>query len=70
LQPAFQASAPKPAIETPIWARQGPRTYDVSPDGRRLLIIEPLGNAQSTTTTITVVLGEGDELKRLLPPSR
>jgi hypothetical protein len=70
LQPIFRASAPKPAIGTAIFARVGPRTYDVSPDGRRLLVIEPLGNAQSALNTITVVFGEGDELNRLLPPSR
>jgi hypothetical protein len=69
LQPVFRAGAPKAAIETPIFARVGPRTYDVSLDGR-LLVIEPLGNAQSPLTTITVVFGQGDELKRLLPPSR
>jgi Tol biopolymer transport system component/tRNA A-37 threonylcarbamoyl transferase component Bud32 len=70
LQPVFRATPPKPAIDAAIFARVGPRTYDVSPDGRRLLVIEPLGNAQSPLTTITVVIGEGDELKRLLPPSR
>jgi serine/threonine-protein kinase len=70
LQPVFRAGAPKAAIETAIFARVGPRTYDVSPDGRRLLVIEPLGNAQSPLTTITVVFGQGDELKRLLPPLR
>jgi eukaryotic-like serine/threonine-protein kinase len=69
LQPVFRAGAPKAAIETPIFARVAPRTYDVSPDGR-LLVIEALGNAQSQLTTITVVFGQGDELKRLLPPSR
>jgi hypothetical protein len=70
LQPVFRAGAPKAAIATPIFTRVGPRTYDVSPDGRRLLVIEPLGNAQSPLTTITVVFGQGDELKRLLPPLR
>jgi len=70
LQPVFRAGAPKPALDTAIYARIGARTYDVSPDGRRLLVIEPLGNAQSGQTTMTVVFGQGDELKRLLPPSR
>jgi Tol biopolymer transport system component len=70
LEPVFRASAPKPAIDTAIFARVGPRTYDVSPDGRRLLVIEPLGNERSPLATITVVFGQGDELKRLLPPSR
>ena len=70
LQPVFRASAPTPAIETAIFARIGPRTYDISPDGRRLLVIEALGNVQSQLTTITVVFGQGDELKRLLPRSR
>jgi eukaryotic-like serine/threonine-protein kinase len=70
LQPAFRASAPRLAIDTAIFARLGPRTYDVSPDGRRMLVIEPFDNAQSPRTTIVVVFGQGEELKRLLPPSR
>jgi serine/threonine-protein kinase len=68
LQPVFRAGAPKPALDTAIYARVGARTYDVSPDGR-LLVIEPLG-AQPGEATITVVFGEGDELKRLSPPAR
>jgi Tol biopolymer transport system component len=68
-EPVFRAGAPKRVMESAIFARIGPRSYDVSPDGR-LLVIEVLGNAQSELTTITVVLGQGAELKRLLPPSR
>jgi serine/threonine-protein kinase len=68
--PAFRAGTPTLAIETPIFQRVQPRTYDVSPDGRRMLIIEAVGNGESQLNTITVVSGQGDELKRLLPPSR
>jgi hypothetical protein len=35
-----------------------------------MLIIEAVGNGESQLNTITVVSGQGDELKRLLPPSR
>jgi serine/threonine-protein kinase len=69
-QPVFGAGEPKPAIETAIFSRVGPRTYDVSPDGRRLLVIESLGNARSELTTVTLVFSQGDELKRLLPGSQ
>jgi Tol biopolymer transport system component len=67
LQPVFRAGAPKLVTDTAIYANVGARNYDVSPDGR-LLVIEPVGNAQSGRATITVVFGQGDELKTLLPP--
>jgi len=69
LEPSFRAGAPKLALDTAIYARVAGRTYDVSPDGR-LLVIEHVGTSQSGQAAITVVFGQGDELKRLLPPSR
>jgi eukaryotic-like serine/threonine-protein kinase len=44
------------------------RTYDVSPDGRRFLMIkEGGGDRESTPQTLTVVLNWFEELKRLVP---
>jgi serine/threonine-protein kinase len=45
------------------------RTYDVSPDGRRFLLIKPVGESEqsSTPASITVVLNWHEELKRLVP---
>jgi Tol biopolymer transport system component len=42
------------------------RTYDVSPDGRRLLMIKR-GDLNSDTGTIVVVVNWHEELKRLVP---
>lgn len=39
--------------------------YDVSPDGRRFLMMKPGGTDESAT--ITVVLNWFEELKRLVP---
>ena len=44
------------------------RTYDVSPDGRRFLMIKPVGPEQpSAPTRIIVVQNWTEELKRLVP---
>ena len=43
------------------------RNYDISPDGKRFLMIKP-GSAQETAPpNITVVQNWGEELKRLVP---
>ena len=45
------------------------RTYDVSPDGKRFLMIKANagGDQTSTPTSIVVVLNWEEELKRLVP---
>jgi len=45
------------------------RTYDVSPDGRRFLMIKPGGGTDSTAapTSLVVVQNWVEELKRLVP---
>jgi hypothetical protein len=49
------------AYATPV----GFRTYDVSPDGQRFLMIKDDRNA--TAAGIVVVLNRQEELKRLVP---
>ena len=48
------------------------RAYDVSPDGRRFLMIKTSGGTDGTAApaSITVVLNWTEELKRLVPPKR
>ncbi len=41
--------------------------FDVSSDGRRFLMLKPLGEAQAAPTQIDVVLNWAEELKRLVP---
>ena len=45
--------------------------YDISPDGRRFLMIKAAsGSQQTTTASLVVVQNWTEELKRLVPPSR
>ncbi len=47
------------------------RTYDVSPDGKRFLMIKDAQTTEkSTPTQLNVVLNWGEELKRLAPAKR
>jgi hypothetical protein len=45
------------------------RTYDVSPDGRRFLMIKPGGGTDSTAAPASLVVVQNwlEELKRLVP---
>jgi len=44
------------------------RSYDISPDGTRFLLIEsPNTGSEADTVGLTVVLNWAEELKRLLP---
>ena len=43
------------------------RTYDISPDGRRFLMIKDVALDQSSAPTILVVQNWTEELKRLVP---
>jgi serine/threonine-protein kinase len=48
------------------------RTYDVSPDGRRFLMIKPLGSPDATDAPASFVVVQHwvEELKRLVPTNR
>jgi serine/threonine-protein kinase len=43
------------------------RTYDISPDGRRFLMIKPVPSTRTESTSIVVVQNWQEELKRLVP---
>jgi serine/threonine-protein kinase len=68
--PTFSAGAPRKVFDgryvgSPFW-----RNYDVSPDGRRFLMIKDnvAGGQPSTPANIVVVLNWSEELKQRLPP--
>jgi serine/threonine-protein kinase len=68
---SWSATAPTMAVKTGnvtlIPGTLG-RTYDISPDGQRFLMIKPgLGDRASAPSSITVVQNFGEELKRLVP---
>jgi hypothetical protein len=64
---------------TPVKALEGPyfyggglesgRTYDVSPDGRRFLMIKEIGDVDEPTTSARLILVQNwfEELKRRVP---
>ena len=62
----FRAGNPTRLFEWPYF-RGVDRTYDVSPDGRRFLMIKPVGPEQTTASSIIVVQHWTEELKRLVP---
>jgi hypothetical protein len=62
--PTFAAGRPVKLFEGNYGAfNQGRQTYDVSPDGKRFVMIQPV----ETPTPIIVVQNWTDELKRLVP---
>ena len=66
----FRAGNPTRLFEgrylLPVFASA--RTYDVSPDGRRFLMIKPVGPEQTAAPTSIIVLQNWhEELKRLVP---
>ena len=68
--PSFGAGNPSVAVELASVNVGGPgREYDVSPDGRRFLIIRPAARTEDKPTPmqLNVVLNWGEELKRLAP---
>jgi serine/threonine-protein kinase len=77
---SFKAGNPQKVLDTRLYyAPPAPsgiglvpgRTYDVSPDGRRFLLIKPLmptdSDATPTPPSLTVVQGWTQELRRLVP---
>ena len=66
---SFVASAPRMLFEGRFYTSINWRNYDVSPDGRRFLMIkEQAENSDASgPSQFTVVLNWFDELKRLAP---
>jgi hypothetical protein len=68
--PAFKPGATRVAVSTPhfVGASSSARAYDVTPDGKRFLVIESSSeSAGDSAAMIVVVLNWAEELKRLLP---
>jgi hypothetical protein len=63
---AFTAGSPRVIFEGDYLAPQVGRNYDVSPDGKRFLMIKPSQPTKTATPTqLVVVLNWFEELKRL-----
>ncbi len=58
---SIEILAPKPLFKTPILISPGVDQYDVTADGQRFLLLEPVDDAGPT---ITVVVNWAEELKR------
>ena len=69
--PAFSVGNPTKLFATPYFSATQARSYDVSPDGQRFLMIKDLSAPAQTSTgtpaSIVVVLNWFEELKRLVP---
>jgi Tol biopolymer transport system component len=68
-KPSFSAGTPKVLFEGQYQSLPTISTtnYDVSPDGRRFLMLKPTEQAQAAPTQINVVLNWFEELKRRVP---
>jgi serine/threonine-protein kinase len=74
LASTFTAAAPQVVFEGPYHASSanGGRTYDVSPDGERFLMLKEItpADAAARPPQLVIVLNWFDELKRLAPSTR
>jgi hypothetical protein len=66
LRPEFQAEAPQMFVEGP-YVNVGGLSYDVTPDGQRLLLLEPV--PEEPITFVNVVLNWFEEVKRRAGPA-
>ena len=51
-EPAFEAESPE-VLFTGIYAVQTSRMYDITPDGRRFLMIEPVETIEGVAMTLS-----------------
>jgi hypothetical protein len=67
--PTFTATAPTKLFEGRYGAapNQAGRTYDISPDGKRFLMIKPIVDPTAPPASLVVVQNWREELKRLVP---
>ncbi len=68
MTPTFNAGRPRKMFEA-RYIGGGARSYDVSPDGQRFLMLEPATqpDAEDDSARIVVVVNWLEELKRLVP---
>ena len=70
LSPAFVAGTPQPLFEIQTVPGSPYRHYDVSRDGRFLMVRGPEGPPSPPVTQMVLVLNWFEELKRLAPSDR
>jgi hypothetical protein len=70
-EPGIDDRVPEVVVETAYLRTNAGRTYDVSPDGRRFLMVKSAASEQaSDSRRIVLVQSWFDELRRLAPPRR
>jgi len=67
--PEFSASRPRKLFRRPVSSSAPTRNYDVSPDGR-FLILTPYDPPTEKVTELHVILNWFEELKRLAPTKK
>jgi serine/threonine-protein kinase len=65
--PALASGTPQLVVEGPYLRPQQGRSFDVTPDGRRFLVIKDGSPAAAAPTELVVVLNWTEELRRLVP---
>jgi len=68
LKPEFKAETSRPLFEGPFINVPG-LSYDVAPDGRRFLLLQPAEQETGPVTHLNVVLNWFEELRRHVPPA-
>ena len=66
---SWAATAPSLLVKDGYYTSPGNpgRTYDISPDGQRLLMVKPSGGGSAAPASLVVVQHWLEELKRLVP---
>jgi hypothetical protein len=63
----FSVGAPRKLFEGPFVVQSGARSYDVTPDGQRFLMVQVLGPLPEPATELILVTNWFEELRRLVP---
>ena len=63
----FRFGTPRTILERNYFEPTGVRSYDVSPDGRRFLMIKTTAGPEGARAQVVVVLNWSEELKRRVP---
>ena len=68
-RPTWTATAPTTVLTNAAFniPNNGGVTYDISPDGRRFLVLKPAADEEAVSAHLVVVQNWTDELKRLAP---
>jgi hypothetical protein len=53
--PVFGATQPKVVVNSPVFRAYGSRSYDISPDGKRFLVVESTADENSSASIIVVL---------------